>query len=68
LQGRHPRANRRTLIDPIPTVLSQVTAACAGFIASSGSGACDLDDSDHNNMTRPEFSGESAAWISITQP
>jgi hypothetical protein len=35
LQGRHPRANRRTLIDPIPTVLSQVTAACPGFIASS---------------------------------
>jgi hypothetical protein len=34
LQGRHPRANRRTLIDPIPTVLSQVTAACAVFIAS----------------------------------
>src|SRR5712692_2170641 len=36
LQGRHPRANRRTLIDPIPTVLSQVTAACPAFIASSG--------------------------------
>jgi hypothetical protein len=34
LRGRHPRANRRTLIDPIPTVLSQVTAACAVFIAS----------------------------------
>jgi CHC2 zinc finger len=34
LQGRHPRANRRTLIDPIPTVLSQVTAACPVFIAS----------------------------------
>jgi hypothetical protein len=31
LQGRHPRANRRTLIDPIPTVLSQVTAACPVF-------------------------------------
>jgi hypothetical protein len=37
LQGRHPRANRRTLIDPIPTVLSQVTAACPVFIASSDS-------------------------------
>jgi hypothetical protein len=36
LQGRHPRANRGTLIDPIPTVLSQVTAACAVFIASRG--------------------------------
>src|SRR2546427_2144822 len=34
LQGRHPRANRRTLIDPIPTVLSQVTAACPVFMAS----------------------------------
>jgi hypothetical protein len=31
LQGRHPRAHRRTLIDPIPTVLSQVTAACPVF-------------------------------------
>jgi GNAT superfamily N-acetyltransferase len=31
LQGRHPRANRRTLIDPIPTVWSQVTAACPVF-------------------------------------
>jgi hypothetical protein len=31
LQGRHPRANRRTLIDPTPTVLSQVTAACPVF-------------------------------------
>jgi hypothetical protein len=29
-----PRANRRTLIDPIPTVLSQATAACPVFIAS----------------------------------
>ena len=31
LQERHPRTNRRTLIDPIPTVLSQVTAACPVF-------------------------------------
>jgi hypothetical protein len=35
LQGRHPRANRRTLIDPIPTVLTQVTAACPVLIASN---------------------------------
>jgi hypothetical protein len=33
--GCHPRANRRPVIDPIPTVLSQVTAACRVLIASN---------------------------------